>query len=603
MTSPGEKWHGGETAAFDANATMAVPQPVMRVPAYPYHPGELILPGYRLEKRLGAGGFGEVWRATAPGGMGVAIKILANLGRAQGGREYRALQTIKNIRHAHIVPIFGVWLKSEDGRVLGEAELEDAERRLLASRVEPRQAERGLAATVDAEAAADSLESLELVIAMGLGDETLHDRLKEQMRQAHEPLPVDQLVEWMHQAALALDHFNSGSRRGGENSTAVQHCDIKPQNMLLVGGAVQVCDFGLARAQGEVRATSNTMASLAYAAPEMVGGGHDPASSTDQYSLALSYVELRTGRLPYAELSVAMILRTKLDGTLDLTGLAPAERRIVARALAVNPAHRWQSCLEFVRALRAATKGTGGAVVVGDADGVAETRDAPTPLPRGRDRRVVLAAAAIAAVAAAGIGSFVAKRDGTAPPIREAAETREPAPTREAAEALEKLGRFAAAGDAYARLYADSPSQLASFLWDLQTLAADKKNFADCVPLLRRLERLYAAAPPPQVKNISRWDVVNTLAWYLATDPVAGAAAADEANRLAGESLALAGADEAKRVPALDTVAAAAARAGDFPTAVKVIDEAIAAADDAEARADFVRHREAYRARRAWDEP
>ena len=52
----------------------------------------------------------------------------------------------------------------------------------------------------------------------------------------------------------------------------MQHCDIKPQNILLVGDAVQVCDFGLARAQGEVRATSNTMASLAYAAPEMVSG-------------------------------------------------------------------------------------------------------------------------------------------------------------------------------------------------------------------------------------------------------------------------------------------------------------------------------------------
>ena len=113
---------------FDAHSTLAVPATAARVPTYPYQVGELILPGYRLEKRLGAGGFGEVWRATAPGGMGVAIKILANLGRVQGGREYRALQTIKNIRHAHIVPLFGVWLKSGDGRVLGEHELVEAER-------------------------------------------------------------------------------------------------------------------------------------------------------------------------------------------------------------------------------------------------------------------------------------------------------------------------------------------------------------------------------------------------------------------------------------------------------------------------------------------
>ncbi|MFM9058170.1 MAG: serine/threonine-protein kinase [Planctomycetaceae bacterium] len=604
MAADDDDRHERETAAFDADATMAMPPAAApaapRVPTYPYHPGETILPGYRLEKRLGSGGFGEVWRATAPGGMGVAIKILANLGRAQGGREYRALQTIKNIRHAHIVPIFGVWLKSGDGRVLGEAELEDAERRLLASRGSHWQPERGLAATVDAEAAAGNLDALELVIAMGLGDQTLHDRLKEGMRQGEEGIPADQLVEWMHQAALALDHFNSGSRRGGENSTAVQHCDIKPQNILLVGDAVQVCDFGLARAQGEVRATSNTMASLAYAAPEMVGGGHDPAPSTDQYSLALSYVELRTGRLPYAELSPAAILRAKLDGTLDLSGLGPAEGKIVGRALAVDPARRWQSCVEFVRALRAAAPaGRGGdaALVTGDAAAVAETRDAPTPTAAarpGRGRRVALAAlavTAVSAVAAVGIGGFRAFRGGAVPP------------TRESAVALERAGRFAAAGEAYARLYAGSPDTLTSVLWNLQTQAADRKRFADCAPLLRRLERLYAASPPPRVKDISRWDVVNSLAWYLATDPAAGTAAAREANSLADESLALAGADDTKRVPALDTAAAAAARAGDFTTAVKRIDEAIAASGDTESRQAFARRRDAYRAGRAWDEP
>lgn len=587
MNTADDNRHDGETAAFDADATMAVPPPAhppaARVPTYPYHPGENILPGYRLEKRLGSGGFGEVWRATAPGGMGVAIKILANLGRTQGGREYRALQTIKNIRHAHIVPIFGVWLKSGDGRVLGAAELEDAERRLLASRGSAGQPERAVAATVDADAPG-SLESLELLIAMGLGDQTLHDRLQERMRQAREPLPVDQLVEWMHQAALALDHFNSGVRRGGENSTAVQHCDIKPQNILLVGDAVQVCDFGLARAQGEVRSTSNTMASLAYAAPEMVGGGHDPAPSTDQYSLAMSYVELRTGRLPYAELSPAAILRAKLDGTLDLAALAPEERTIVARALAVDPARRWPSCVEFVRAVRAATKA---------ADAVAATRDAPvTPaaVSRTRGRRVAVAGL-VTAVAAVGIGGFFAVRDGATPP------------TREAAAALETSGRFAAAGDAYARLYAGDPATLASILWNLQTQAGDARKFADCVSLLRRLERLYAATPPPQVTDISRWDVVNTLAWHLATDPAAGAGAGIEATRLAAEGLALAGRDRAMLPQALDTAAAAAARAGDFAAAVTRIDEAIAAAEDDASRVDFVRHRDAYRARRAWDGP
>ena len=595
-----------ETAAFDVGATMAAPPSAARVPTYPYRPGETILPGYRLEKRLGAGGFGEVWRATAPGGMGVAIKILANLGRAQGGREYRALQTIKNIRHAHIVPIFGVWLKAGDGRVLGEAELADAERRLLASRGNAWRPERELAATLDAEAAAGGLESLELVIAMGLGDQTLHDRLKERLERGEGPLPPDELVEWMQQAALALDHFNSGSRRSGENSTAVQHCDIKPQNILLVGDAVQVCDFGLARAQGEVRATSNTMASLAYAAPEMVSGGRDPAPSTDQYSLALSYVELRTGRLPYTELSPATILTAKLDGTLDLSDLSPVEAKVVAKALAVDPARRWQSCGEFVRALRAATRsapapgGTGplrDSLTVGTASAVAETADAagavaalPAPASR-RGLRPALVGLAAAGVVAASLGGFLALR-GT--PAR---------PTAEVARALERGREFAAAGDAYAQVLAGRPAELAAVLWDLQTQAADSKRAVDCIPLLRRLERLYASPSPPRVEGISRWDVVNSLAWYLATDPALGAAAGAEAQRLADEGLALAAGDRTMLPQALDTAAAAAARAGRLDAAVERIDEAIAASSDEAARADFRRRREAYVAGRPWDEP
>jgi serine/threonine protein kinase len=585
----------------DTHATMALPAATDRLASYPYHPGETILPGYRLEKRLGSGGFGEVWRATAPGGMGVAIKILANLGRAQGGREYRALQTIKNIRHAHIVPIFGVWLKSGDGRVLGEAELVDAERRLLASRGEGWRPEQMLAATADAEEASGSLESLELVIAMGLGDQTLHDRLKERLKLGERGVPVDQLLEWMHQAALALDHFNSGGRRSDENSKAVQHCDIKPQNMLLVGDSVQVCDFGLARAQGEVRATSNTMASLAYAAPEMVSGSHDPSPSTDQYSLALSYVELRTGRLPYTELSAAAIVKSKLDGTLDLSSLAPAEARVVARALAVDPGDRWRSCVEFVRSLRDATAtapAVGDSLVIRDSLLVADTADTVVAgaLPvRPSPARSWWPAAALAVALLAGLVVLGLRGSSTRP-------GRISTPTRDAAVSLEKDSRFAEAGDVYARLLAGKPDELASVLWDLQTQAADAGRTADCIPLLRDLERLYASSPPPKVNGISRWDVVNSLAWYLATDASLGDEVAAESKRLADEGLKLAGDDEAMLPQALDTAAAAAARNGLFAEAERRIGEAIAASSDAAARADFERRRDAYKAGRPWSE-
>ncbi|NBW86208.1 MAG: hypothetical protein EBR23_05115 [Planctomycetia bacterium] len=591
--------HDADTSAFDAEATMAVPAAApARIPVYPYYPGEVILPGYRLNQRLGSGGFGEVWRATAPGGMGVAIKILANLGRVQGGREYRALQTIKNIRHAHIVPIFGVWLKSGDGRVLDEAELLDAEQRLLAVRGAQRMPDQpGLAATVDTPTGAVRLESLELVIAMGLGDQTLTDRLREHTKAGDQGIPVAVLLDWMHQGALALDHFNSGSRRRGENATAVQHCDIKPQNMLLVGDAVQVCDFGLARAQGEVRATSNTMASLAYAAPEMVSGTRDPAVTTDQYSLAVTYLELRTGHLPYADLSPGDILRAKLDGTLDLGRLPESEADVVRRAVAVDPALRWPSCVEFVRALRAAAHADHGAALIarGELTDVPAAQAASGATAHGSgtvDRRRRLVTAGLVGIATLGVslGLLVWRNDSTPP-------------TREVAKSLEQAARFAEAGDAYAGVLGGRKAELAAVLWDLQTQAADADHTADCIPLLRRLEKLYAETPPPQVRGLARWDVVNSLAWYLSTDPAAGGAAASDARRLAAEGLTLAGDDTALLPQALDTAAAAAARNGLFDEAIAKIERAIAVAPDDTARADFERRRASYRARRAWSSP
>lgn len=353
----------------------AVPaKPPQPLAGFPYKPGDLILPGYRLVRKIGAGGFGEVWRAAAPGGMSVAIKVIANLNRREGAREYRALNTVKDIHHAHIVPMFGVWLKASGGRVLDEEEASAAEKRILSAK------DPGLDETIDSTALV-RLENLELVIAMGLGDSTLYDRLQAQplVDDRRQGLEVQQLLDWMRQAALAIDYFNRGQGRLADvdSVAAVQHCDIKPQNMLLVGNAVQVCDFGLARAQDEVRRTSNNLLSVAYAAPEMTVKPHDPSPKTDQYSLAVAYYELRTGQLPYecctgdanATVSPYELLRAKAEGRLDLSAVPAAEARALRRALAIAPAERFGSCEELVDAIQLAVE-----------------RDAAEPVPRPHAR-------------------------------------------------------------------------------------------------------------------------------------------------------------------------------------------------------------------------
>src|SRR5205085_11525735 len=112
------------------------------------------------------------------------------------------------------------------------------------------------------------------------------------------------------------------------------------------------CDFGLARMLGDSHVTS-AKGSAAYMAPELILE-NKPSKATDQYCLAVSYVELRTGELPLNISSPAAAIWAHAQGKLDLSKLPPAEQIVIRKATSVKPDERYPSIVEMVRALRQA---------------------------------------------------------------------------------------------------------------------------------------------------------------------------------------------------------------------------------------------------------
>ncbi|MBA4063463.1 MAG: hypothetical protein C0501_07075 [Isosphaera sp.] len=261
------------------------------------------LKGYRLIERLGRGGFGEVWKVEAPGGLLKAAKfVFGDLDAMDeesrpAEQELKALKRVRDIRHPYILSL----------------ERYDA---------------------IDGQ----------LIIVMELADRNLWDRFKECRNQGLQGVPREELLRYLEEAAEALDLMNGHYQ--------IQHLDIKPQNLFLVHNHVKVADFGLAKVLEGVRATVTGGVTPVYAAPETFEGWISRFS--DQYSLAIVFQELLTGTRPFNGSNTRQLLMQHINGAPDLAALPAADKPVIARGLAKKPDDRWPTCAEMVRALRQA---------------------------------------------------------------------------------------------------------------------------------------------------------------------------------------------------------------------------------------------------------
>lgn len=250
-------------------------------------------PGYKIFRKIGEGNYGEVWLAEAPGGIEVALKCIRfPVGTEINDRELRGLQLMKNMRHPFLLQVQAFW----------------------------------------------TIEN-QLVIAMELADGSLGQLA----RKNDSRVPRKELLQYLREAAEGIDYLHQQN---------VVHRDIKPDNILMLKGHAKVADFGLARFIDETglsTAATQLAGSPAYMAPEAWGQQWQPAS--DQYSLAIMYVELRTGRLPFDSESPYAAMQDHMNRKPNLDGLPENERAIVGRSLAKNPSKRFHDCVALIDAL------------------------------------------------------------------------------------------------------------------------------------------------------------------------------------------------------------------------------------------------------------
>ncbi len=201
---------------------------------------------FLIEKKLGVGGMGVVYKATyTKNGGEVALKVLPLVLTANKklvDRFDRETAILKKLKHPRIVQFYGGG--EQDGQHFYAMEY--------------------------------------------INGGTLAELLKEQVR-----LPWQEVIEFGVQICEALEHAHE---------QGIVHRDLKPANLFLgQDGKLRLGDFGIARDSDAtaLTASGSTVGTQAYMAPEQITGKLPISSKTDLYALGCVLFEILTGHVPF----------------------------------------------------------------------------------------------------------------------------------------------------------------------------------------------------------------------------------------------------------------------------------------------------------------
>jgi predicted Ser/Thr protein kinase len=248
------------------------------------HPGTRRFGRYELLDRIGEGGMGVVWRAFAPDGRQVAVKVLRTHLAADPNlrkRFEREVTTLSRIRGRHIAEV--------------------------------------IEADVDSD--------LPYLVTRFVDGPSLHDVVD-----AHGPLRGPELK------TLALGLLDA---LGSIHAAGVVHRDLKPGNVLLEDGEPRVIDFGIAQLTHDVRLTMTGMVfgTPGYLAPELLTGA-DPTPAVDVHAWGATLAFAATGRAPFGRGALEAVALAVLQRQPDLAGVDRWLGPALAAAMAKDPGER-----------------------------------------------------------------------------------------------------------------------------------------------------------------------------------------------------------------------------------------------------------------------
>ena len=305
--------YGWPSAVLQREVQIADPQPPRTFRAMNDVPDDLksaLAASYEIERPVGQGGMATVYLARdVKHGRKVAVKVMrpdlaASLGT---DRFLKEIEIAAQLTHAHIVPLYD---SGDAGGVL-------------------------------------------FYVMPYVQGESLRGLLN------REPHPeIELTVSISEQVADALDYAHR---------VGVLHRDIKPENILISEGHAFVTDFGIAKAVstagGEtITRTGFGLGTPGYMSPEQAAGVRDIDQRTDVYGLACVVYEMMVGDTPglwptEEATRVGRFLDASAEHRERLDELPGRVEQVLSKALAMRPADRFTTPVEFVDALAAATDG------------------------------------------------------------------------------------------------------------------------------------------------------------------------------------------------------------------------------------------------------